>query len=198
MLIMLRVSEYGASDPAELQFEGTTITIGRGRDNDLTLPDQKVSKKHARIQVDGDGACYVMDLNSKNKTFVGSSQISQRPHQIYTGDTIHIGDFKIVFSKSLEAAWASPPSTELNSNSLDDADAFDRPVVRLIHALHDIAAAYGSLDEDIRDEELLRILRSGLNERLVKHPSVQHVIDALEEVRKDTSGRRPQRPWSLF
>jgi pSer/pThr/pTyr-binding forkhead associated (FHA) protein len=193
---MLRVSEYGATDPAELQFEGDTITIGRGRSNDLTLPDRKVSKQHAEIRVQNE-RCYVVDLNSKNKTFVGEEEVRQEPHLLETGDAIHIGDFKIVFSKSLSSLWSSESTIDTQS---EDAGTFDRSVVRLVYVLQEIAKSYGSMDESTRDEKLRETLRAGLDTRVTHHPIVKHVIDILYETRQEqeSSGRSSERPWSLF
>lgn len=44
---------------------GSIITIGRSADNNIVLPDERVSRAHARLQV-RDGETWFTDLNSTN------------------------------------------------------------------------------------------------------------------------------------
>jgi serine/threonine protein kinase len=53
---------------------GERMTIGRAEDNDIVLEDGIVSGHHARIDFDGH-SYYVVDLDSRNGTFLGNSKL---------------------------------------------------------------------------------------------------------------------------
>ena len=189
MLITLQVLGYGASEPAELQFEGESITIGRGRANDLTLPDQKVSKKHAKIEVSDDG-CLLIDLESKNGTYVDGEGINGGPHLLENGERIGIGDFIIVFSQSLHQVWQSPTTTELKA---DDPEGFRRPVVQLVQAIKYLIVTYERASEEERDTALKDALEDIQDTELDSHPVIQHVLEAF-----DSSECAYSKKWSFF
>lgn len=58
-------------------FDKDIISIGRSRENDIILEDETVSSFHATLTYDPSLDLYVLlDLNSKNGTFVGENKIS--------------------------------------------------------------------------------------------------------------------------
>ncbi|MFB6232107.1 MAG: FHA domain-containing protein [Salinibacter sp.] len=55
---------------------GEDATIGRGAENDITLPPDAVSGQHARIFFDDDEGCYVLeDLDSSNGTQLDDTEV---------------------------------------------------------------------------------------------------------------------------
>ncbi len=69
---------------------GTGINIvGRDRDADVRIDDVSVSRRHARIVVDGDNGA-IEDLESKNGTRVGGVPVSQ-PVRLAKGDVVGFG-----------------------------------------------------------------------------------------------------------
>ncbi len=70
---------------------GGTLTVGRETDVDLRLDDELVSRRHARISPDADGAgALVEDLDSRNGTFVNDAQI-HTPTRVKPGEEILVG-----------------------------------------------------------------------------------------------------------
>jgi len=68
--------------------EQETITIGRGADCEIVLPERQVSRHHARLERRREG--YVLlDLGSKNGTFVNGQEL-QGPYRLKDGDEIQI------------------------------------------------------------------------------------------------------------
>ena len=67
------------------------ISVGRMPGNDVVLPKNNVSKRHARIVLEG-GKFIIIDLKSANGTYVNGRKISG-PLVITRQDKIHIGDF---------------------------------------------------------------------------------------------------------
>ncbi|HVH97109.1 MAG TPA: DUF4388 domain-containing protein [Enhygromyxa sp.] len=68
--------------------EGTSWVAGRSNDADLVLPDDTVSRKHARIY-SARGALWLRDLGSRNGTLVNGRSVAH--HRLRPGDRITIG-----------------------------------------------------------------------------------------------------------
>ena len=68
---------------------GPGATIGRGRDADLVLADELVSRRHAQVVPSGPGAV-VEDLGSRNGTFV-NGQLIHGPTRLEPGDQLQLG-----------------------------------------------------------------------------------------------------------
>jgi len=66
--------------------------LGRGDDCDLTVPDPKVSRRHAAVEPLPDGRASLVDLGSGNGTFVNGRQVTSEVldgnEQIQVGDTV--------------------------------------------------------------------------------------------------------------
>jgi len=69
--------------------------VGRDRDADVHIDDPSVSRRHARILVDGDTVA-VEDLESKNGTRVGGVPVS-RPTILAVGDVVTFGGVEARF-----------------------------------------------------------------------------------------------------
>ncbi len=68
--------------------EGAEVVIGRSSELDMVLVEELVSRKHARIMVDG-GVISVEDLGSTNGTFVNGERI--RKATLREGDRVLVG-----------------------------------------------------------------------------------------------------------
>ena len=66
-------------------------TIGRGRDNDIILPSDCVSRRHVRLERRGE-AIYIVDLASTNGTFINDERKPVRERRLARGDRLKIGD----------------------------------------------------------------------------------------------------------
>ncbi len=63
--------------------------IGRSPDNDLSLTDETVSQRHAKI-LDENGSVIIEDLGSRNGVFVNGFQVEKRA-ALSPGDSIQVG-----------------------------------------------------------------------------------------------------------
>jgi phosphoserine phosphatase RsbU/P len=70
--------------------------LGRDAACEIVLPDQEVSKRHARITRQDDGYS-IEDLQSTNGTKVGDRDLTEI-RLLEDGDLIQIGDFRLAFS----------------------------------------------------------------------------------------------------
>ncbi len=73
---------------------GKTLTIGRKPENDLVIDNLAVSGNHATIEGAGNGFILI-DLQSKNGTFVNEKMITSHP--LAHGDVITIGKHQLKF-----------------------------------------------------------------------------------------------------
>ncbi|WP_280425955.1 BTAD domain-containing putative transcriptional regulator [Nocardia carnea] len=65
------------------------VSIGRGVGNDLRLADPKISRRHARVDCDGERA-HIADLGSANGVYVNDRRITSAT-PLEPGDTIRLG-----------------------------------------------------------------------------------------------------------
>lgn len=66
----------------------TPFTVGRKTENDLVIPDARVSREHARI-LEENGEYYVVDNASKHGTFVNGEKVDRR--RLARNDRIEFG-----------------------------------------------------------------------------------------------------------
>ena len=72
------------------------LTVGRGRNNDVALPeDDYASSRHARFEPRRDGV-YVEDIGSTNGTFVNGIRLT-RDRRLIPGDVVRVGETDLRF-----------------------------------------------------------------------------------------------------
>jgi diguanylate cyclase (GGDEF)-like protein len=81
-------------------------TIGRGRDNDIVLPSDCVSRQHVRLEHRPTGL-FSVDLASTNGTFVNDATTPVTEHRLARGDQLKVGDtiFKFLSGSDVEAQY---------------------------------------------------------------------------------------------
>jgi len=75
-------------DPYDADFDDDTVLIGRSPEADLTIDDQAVSRRHARLRVT-DSEVYLEDLSSHNGTWLGKVRVTA-PALVMPGLTIRL------------------------------------------------------------------------------------------------------------
>jgi two-component system, cell cycle response regulator len=89
-LVVLKGVQVGHS----FTLQKSNVVIGRDDTVDIPLLDDRISRKHARLVVEGDTS-WIEDLGSRNGTFVNGERISGR-HSLRDGDKIQLGARSIV------------------------------------------------------------------------------------------------------
>src|SRR5438128_1698422 len=79
----------------------TPVTIGREEGNSLRLNDERVSRFHAKIQVD-EGDIILTDLESTNGTRVNGTVVQIR--RLRFGDRVAVGRSLLLFGSNAEIA----------------------------------------------------------------------------------------------
>ena len=78
------------------------ISFGRIASNQVVLADEKVSRRHALVHPQGESEFWMVDLGSRNGTYVNQRRLSQ-PIRLRDGDLIQIGPFSFVFRQASQS-----------------------------------------------------------------------------------------------
>ena len=107
---MLTLILKEGAEPRTLQLSQDLITIGRSKENTITIRNIKASRLHAKIEQIG-GTYQITDCGSGNGTRVNGEKIDF--HLLEAGDEIKIGDATLTL-KSIdeEAAEGIDPETD--------------------------------------------------------------------------------------
>ena len=180
----------------EFQFMQGPISIGRGANSQVFLPDKAVSRKHAVVHNTDDGKWIIEDLGSSNKTYLNDKPVDKA--EVKHGDSLRITDFVIEFmletnlpgaeaggdpsgaedTLQLEAALATPK----HETVVRRPDAQHAPAMRLAACrLTDFSKA----TQRIFDTEELDGLLLTLLDVIIEQFDAYHVWCAL---RKQPSG----------
>jgi two-component system, cell cycle response regulator len=86
--------------------EKPVTTIGRGRDNDIVLPSDCVSRRHVRLERRG-SELFVIDVGSTNGTFVNDEPKLAHERRLERGDQLRVGDtiFKYLSGSDIELQY---------------------------------------------------------------------------------------------
>ena len=90
----------------------TTWRIGRGRDNEMTLNDSSVSRRHAEIHREKGDIFTLYDLDSLNGVYVNNNKVSKVI--LHEGDIIEIGDLNFRFTL-LSSEYSMEESTVMQN-----------------------------------------------------------------------------------
>lgn len=80
---------------------GHLITVGRGSENDVVIPDVSISRFHAFAKQGANGEWLIQDAGSTNGTTVGGRSAPQQGHgspvEMKAGDNLRIGQVELTF-----------------------------------------------------------------------------------------------------
>jgi hypothetical protein len=109
-------------DATPYPLSNATMTIGRDpASNDIVLNDDRVSRRHAQLQVQGTSVT-IVDLGSRNGTFVNGQPVTGQ-RALNPGDVVSIGGLQLVYQAEYDvgatqaldfgqaqAGYAPPPA----------------------------------------------------------------------------------------
>lgn len=140
-------------EPFEVEV-GNTATIGRSRDNTVALADSKhVSRQHAVIRCHNAFQYQIMDLGSRNGTFVNGRRVIT-PTTLSHGAVIRITNNELIFEQSEAPVSDSTYDATLAAGGSDatrDQNAFVAVMVCDIRG-------FSTISEALPEEELARNL----------------------------------------
>jgi uncharacterized RDD family membrane protein YckC len=83
------VAQAGPRAGEVIALNQPVLTLGRQRTNDVMLLDEEVSRRHARLEVQG-GELVLWDEASSNGTYVNGAAIVE-PTRLHAGDVVEVG-----------------------------------------------------------------------------------------------------------
>lgn len=146
-----------------------SVTIGRTKDNDVFCLHKSLSRKHARVEFDGDKV-RIVDLQSKNGIFYKGKRVAKC--ELGEGDSFRCGDITFL----LEGATARSPKISVAAQTLPspfamvEGSASRRPAK--------IPSPQVIVEDDQRYKDKLFLLIRA-SELLVSEMSLDRVLDEL-------------------
>ena len=102
----------------KLSLEKDAVTLGRAKDNDVTLADPSCSSRHAVIERAGEGFV-IRDAGSKNGTIVNGRRIDG-PVALAAGDEIVLGSTSVTLERPRmpRVTMIDAPGTEADASAV--------------------------------------------------------------------------------
>lgn len=172
--------------------------IGRTAHNDVVLPSDNVSRRHAKVIVTDMGVT-VHDLDSHNGIFLNGKKV--RSSAMNAGDLLYVADVCIELTRSADPSFtsgspASGASSGVHGEIAGEEDSNARSLATLLRA----SALAGILDDDAWNIQAMELCRE-LTEATVAVLVWQSPDGLLEApvVLQPEAGRRPEIPvlWPL-
>lgn len=85
-----------ASPPSEFTFSGGSARVGRAWENEIVLPDDRVSRRHGQLTT-RHGALVYSDLGSTNGSFVNGTRVSEIA--LGSGDVVRLGNSTLTIKR---------------------------------------------------------------------------------------------------
>ncbi|MGI5863597.1 MAG: sigma-54-dependent Fis family transcriptional regulator [Myxococcales bacterium] len=188
---------------------GLECVIGRSPSCDIALPeDGRVSRRHARVEA-RDGVLFVVDLGSRNGTFVNGSRIEGEA-RLEPGDSLLVGDSLFVLDPPLRASVAESASPA-ESGAIEEfmpaageTAALFRASMALLGASSEAAALRRGAEEAMRllDADVAAALLPsevgfvtsaviGATELEVPRPLLKAALERREGALSDTTAAAP-------
>ena len=137
MSIRVRLQSPNAG-PADYDFEGPEIVIGRATSAAVVIPDTRVSRQHARI-VRRNGGWWVEDLGTRNGTLLNGEPMAGAA-RLEAGDRLDIGDSVVRFMGDAAAAATvatpDPPRSVTETMALPLTGGRDAVRMRALNQIH--------------------------------------------------------------
>ncbi len=133
-------------DPASTRHSiGKQVTIGRGADNDIVLPDDmRASRRHAAVS-EQNQEWVLEDLGSRNGTYLNDKSV--KVHPLRHGDRIKVGNSRFLFSAETDPMATLAETRE--SRSGRDLSSRESEVLALL--------CRGSTDQQIADSLVISL-----------------------------------------
>jgi adenylate cyclase len=183
---MYRLIYQDGDSPQNYTFSVGEVVIGRSPECQVVLKDFGISRQHAKIVVDEDGA-RILDLKSKNGTTVNGVPVVEAP--LKDGDRILLGKFQLTFSKSLEGKVVLDEAKPLS----EEAGTIIRSVGELSKllsstetsggaaAVADVRKAPADVQEIEKSNRILKVLTK-VAETLIAVRPVEEVLHQVMDI----------------
>ena len=145
-----RVNILGG-EPFEREVNNTA-TIGRTPDNTIALPGNHVSRQHAIVRCHNGFQYQIMDLGSRNGTFVNDQRVVM-PVTLEPGARVRIANYELVFDQTPDDEPGGNVDATLAAVSMEGHQA----VLSVAILVCDIRG-FSSMAEKLNERELAQII----------------------------------------
>jgi pilus assembly protein CpaF len=176
-------------------FDKPEVLIGRVKGNDVILPKQNISKRHALVRVNGP-RFVIEDFGSTNGTYVNGHRITGAV-EIGADDKVYLGDFVMNFVDLSSADASSTPDLPQDSGdllggqpvedaarvheSLPEAEEPKGRKGRAAKGEEDVAATRFDMGEDdLLAAALAEVSEEPANQTLVGSPEMAELFNSLD------------------
>ncbi len=131
-------------------------TLGRGSENDIPLADKCASRNHAMFQIVGESNYFLIDLGSRNGSFVNSRRVTI-PVSLKNGDRITLGETNLEFycPENTTAPDTATNTTEETTDAVATAMLHRRQLITvLVVDIRDFTKLTQQMDEHILSEAI--------------------------------------------
>lgn len=161
------------SSPDQIEWSKLSLAIGRDPANDIIIDHPLASRRHARLDYDGDAGYSVRDLESTNGTFVNGDRVEGQ-RVLHNQDRIWVGDTEIIFNDP-EATQRGPLPIEI----LKQVQAALEAPLRIESRAKDVFVNNVLLDPPltVKEFQLLELLYTHLGDVISKDEIAKSVWD---------------------
>ncbi len=101
-----------------VRFDKPVLTLGRADDQDVVLPGDKVSRRHLRIERGLGEVVRVIDLGSKNGTFIGAYKLIPGVAEIWDkAETLRVGNYWVRIELPADRIDTPVPAARPNASA---------------------------------------------------------------------------------
>ncbi len=130
--------------PKDIELTGEPLSIGRSREADIPLLDDKVSRMHCGIRL-SDGEFYLKDIKSRNGTFVNGQRVEDTV-KLKVGDRIQIGSTVFVMETASNQEDAKKAMGNVQ-NEMDDGKGYTTILKEIVENIAPAAAEAPASDD---------------------------------------------------
>jgi len=170
---MYRLLYEDGGESRSHDFERGEVVIGRTPECQIRPGDSGISRRHARIVVDDEGA-RLIDLQSKNGSQVNGVRVLQAP--LKSGDVILLGNFRLTFTRSLENQVVLD-----DAKQVQEAGTIIRSVGDISRILSGPPPAVPAIPEIQNANRILRVL-TRVAESLIAVRPVEEVLHQVMDI----------------
>jgi pSer/pThr/pTyr-binding forkhead associated (FHA) protein len=124
--------------PKDIELTGEPLSIGRSREADIPLLDDKVSRVHCGIRL-SDGEFYLKDLKARNGTFVNGQRVEDTV-KLKPGDRIQVGSTLFVLESASTEERAAKGLGSVQ-NDMDDGKGYSTILKEIVEDMAPAAPA---------------------------------------------------------
>jgi signal transduction histidine kinase len=165
---------HGDEKGVEIPLENGTYHIGRNAQCEISTPnDTRASRKHAAIQVTGQG-CKLSDLNSRNGTRVNGHTIDS--HLLHNNDVVVVGNTKFKYISSGPDGAQQTPSAIFEDEPAESTNTFTFNTTKLFD---DWVSPEAHEDRATKDLEALYLAAQTINALLDTEELLPQILDII-------------------